>query len=383
MFKNIQYFREMTIKTSFMNKHKQIGVIMNNFKKIGLTALAGSLVAVSANAIELSVSGTTSVSYTSNTTTTAAAGAQGPGGNAIGVDTGISFSGSGELENGFTVSTFAALDDGRANTLSSSQLTLGMGSLGTVVFAQQFGTAANGIDDMTPRVKEEMWDQAGGSVLQSFGRATAEGAVTYKTPSFDIAGLSISGAVDYDPAANLATDDHDAATAKAADAAGSGTAMVVKIASDMGLTVGAGQEIISGQGADSDKENVTAYATYTMGPISVGYQAYYLNNGTARAGAAASASDYDGEAMSIAFNVNDNLSIGYGEVKETKGTVAGTLNAATTPSTDRDISSLTVAYSAGGMALTVQQTETDNYALAAAASARNTENTHVTLAFAF
>ena len=87
--------------------------------------------------------------------------------------------------------------------------------------------------------------------------------------------------------------------------------------------------------------------------------------------------------MSVVFNVNDNLSIGYGEVKETKGTVAGTLDAAMTPSTDRDISSLTAAYSAGGMAFTIQQTETDNYALAAAASARNTESTHITLAFAF
>ncbi len=47
---------------------------MNNFKKIGLTALAGSLVAVSANAIEMSVSGNTSVSYTSASTATAAAG---------------------------------------------------------------------------------------------------------------------------------------------------------------------------------------------------------------------------------------------------------------------------------------------------------------------
>ena len=40
---------------------------MNNFKKIGLTALAGSLAAVSANAVELSVSGETTVSYISNT----------------------------------------------------------------------------------------------------------------------------------------------------------------------------------------------------------------------------------------------------------------------------------------------------------------------------
>ena len=37
---------------------------MNNFKKVGLTALAGSLAAVSANAAEMSVSGATMLTYT-------------------------------------------------------------------------------------------------------------------------------------------------------------------------------------------------------------------------------------------------------------------------------------------------------------------------------
>ena len=357
--------------------NKQIGENMNNLKKIGLTALAGSLAAVSANAIEMSVSGNTSVSYTSQSTQTAAAGAQGPGGQAIGVDTGISFTGSGELENGFTVKTFAALDDGRANTLSSSQLTLGMGSLGTVVFAQQFGTAANGIDDMTPRVKEEAFDQAGGSVLQSFGRSTAEGAVTYKSPSVDVAGLSLSFGVDYDPAAGKASDDHDAVTEKGPGGQGSGTGAVVKIVSDMGLTLGAGIENVSGQGKEADKENVTGYALYTMGPVSVGYQQYMLDQGSPAAGGIATGADYDGDAMSIVFNVNDNLSIGYGEIEENKKSSAGTAGVT------RDIESFTAAYSAGGMAITLQQTDTDNYAMAAVASARNTENTHITLAFAF
>jgi outer membrane protein OmpU len=351
---------------------------MNNLKKIGLTALAGSLAAVSANAIEMSVSGNTSVSYTSQSTQTAAAGAQGPGGQAIGVDTGISFTGSGELENGFTVKTFAALDDGRANTLSSSQLTVGLGSLGTVVFAQQFGSAANGIDHMIPRVKEEAFDQAGGSVLQGFGRSTAEGTVTYKSPSVDLAGVSVSIGLDYDPAAGGASDDHDATTGKTAGSAGSGTGAVIKfVSADTGVTVGAGVENISGQGKDADKENVTAYALYAMGPVSVGYQMYYLDNGSAGDGSVAQGADYDGDAMSIAFNVNDNLSLGYSQINETKKSIMATA------ATDRDIQSFTAAYSAGGMALTLQQTETDNYALAAAASARNVENTHITLAFAF
>ena len=45
----------------------------------------------------------------------------------------------------------------------------------------------------------------------------------------------------------------------------------------MGLTVGAGIEKLSGQGTNGDKENVTGYALYTMGPVSVGYQQYYLD----------------------------------------------------------------------------------------------------------
>ena len=355
-----------------MNKQK--GENMNNLKKIGLTALAGSLVAVSANAIEMSVSGTTSVSYTSKSSSKESL----VGGQAIGVDTGISFTGSGELENGFTVKTFAALDDGRANTLSSSQLTLGMGSLGTVVFAQQFGTAANGIDDVTPRVKEESWDQAGGSVLQGFGRATAEGAVTYKSPAIEAAGLAISFGVDYDPSANKASDDHDATTDKAYNE-GSGTGMVVKIASDLGITVGAGVEDITGNNKHTDKTNITAYALYTMGPVSIGYQEYYLDQGSGTANTLVSAGgDYTGNAMGIAFNVNDNLSLSYGEINETLEAQSGTLSA------DRDVTSITAAYSAGGMALTIQQTDTDNFAMnTTAADAIDTEATQITLAFAF
>ena len=379
-----EFLQELSKRVLFMNKQK--GENMNNLKKIGLTALAGSLAAISANAIELSVSGTTSVSYNSQSGTGAAADASiATGGQSIGVDTGIAFNGSGELENGFTVTTFAALDDGRANTLSSSQLTLGMGSLGTVVFAQQFGTAANGIDDVTPRVKEESWDQAGGSVLQGFGRATAEGAVTYKSPAIEAAGLAISFGVDYDPSANKASDDHDATTDKAYNE-GSGTGMVVKIASDLGITVGAGVEDITGNNKHTDKTNVTAYALYTMGPVSVGYQAYYLDNGigTGVAGGARGTADYDGDAISIAFNVNDNLSLGYGEVEETKKAIGGiALANASTPAVSRDIKSFTAAYSAGGMALTIQQTDTDNVFLSSAATARNIENTSVTLAFAF
>ena len=44
-----------------------------------------------------------------------------------------------------------------------------MGSMGTVTFAKAAGTNVNAIDDVTPKVAEEAWDGAGGSVLQGIG----------------------------------------------------------------------------------------------------------------------------------------------------------------------------------------------------------------------
>ena len=346
---------------------------MNNFKKIGLTALAGSLVAVSANAIELSVSGETTVSYVSNT----AEKRNTIGGQTIGTSTGITFSGSGELENGWTVSSSNILNDGNANALSSSQLNMTMGSMGTITFAKAAGTNVNGIDDVTPKVAEEAWDQAAGSVLQGIGSATNSGAVAYKSPSFDIAGISASFGVDYDPAAGGAGNDHDAVAAKTASQ-GSGQGAVIKLSHDIGLTLGAGmEEVTSNSGNDAEATNTTAYALYTMGPVSVGYQGYYLDTGTSAKLGATAGADYSGDAMGIAFNVNDQLSIGYQKVSEDKEARAGTL------ATTRDIKSLSAAYSTGGMTMSVQTVDTDNSTMAAAGSELDVEAVQVTLSFAF
>ena len=347
---------------------------MNNFKKIGLTALAGSLAAVSANAVEMSVSGETTVSYISNT----AEKVNTLGGQSIGTSTGITFSGTGELENGWSVNAVNILNDGDANALSSSQLNLTMGSMGTVTFGKLFGTNVNGIDDVTPKVAEEAWDGASGSVLQGIGSSTNSGAVAYKSPSFDIAGISASFGVDYDPAAGATGSDHDAVATKTATQ-GSGMGAVVKLSHDSGLTVGAGvEEVSSNSGNNAEAQNVTGYALYTMGPVSVGYQGYYLNRGSApTAGDTSPGPDYSGDAIGIAFNVNDNVSIGYQKVSEEQE--AYTSTAAST----RDIKSLSAAYSTGGMTMSIQQTDTDNYSFATAGNELDTETVQVTLSFAF
>ena len=92
---------------------------MNKFKKIGLTALAGSLVAVSAQAGELSVSGGVNVTLKSGT----ASSTTNTSGRGIGTDKDVAFSGSGELDNGISFSVVTATTDAQTD-LTSGYITI-------------------------------------------------------------------------------------------------------------------------------------------------------------------------------------------------------------------------------------------------------------------
>ena len=111
-----------------------------------MTALAGSLVASSAFAGAMSVSGSAKVSYQSK-------------GQVLrnhSNSKGITFSGSGELDNGFTVSTGYTMSDA---AFSSSYVSLDMGDAGTLHFMNS--TAKAGLDkyaDVMPTAGEEVWD---------------------------------------------------------------------------------------------------------------------------------------------------------------------------------------------------------------------------------
>ena len=99
---------------------------MNKFKKIGLTALATSLVASSAYAAEVSVSGSAGMVFK----TQAGSGGQATDhGKGLGTDNSLSFSASGEMDNGWSVSAATAFTDAAA--LSSSSVSVTMGSFGT------------------------------------------------------------------------------------------------------------------------------------------------------------------------------------------------------------------------------------------------------------
>ena len=77
---------------------------MNNFKKVGLTALAGSLIASSAFAASMSVTGGADISLMNSSNADQ--------GNSFSSGDSLNFSASGELDNGFVITSNVEIDGG-------------------------------------------------------------------------------------------------------------------------------------------------------------------------------------------------------------------------------------------------------------------------------
>ena len=107
---------------------------MNKFKKIGLTALAGSLVATSAFAGGLSATGAASIGVANIT-----GSADDSGGKNWSMANSVTLAGSGELDNGMTVSVSFELDSGvdtgtGTGPFDSHSVTVSSDAMGTLKF---------------------------------------------------------------------------------------------------------------------------------------------------------------------------------------------------------------------------------------------------------
>ena len=144
---------------------------MTNLKKVGLSALAGSLVAFSANAVDMSVTGTAEVTYTTN------GGSNSVTGNPWGSNTSIKFSGSGDVGFG-TATIVRTINDGLGSAWLSAYTTLDMGAMGTLshdsIGGGLEGTTAN--DDLLPTAYEEVWNGVSGTGV--LGAASNDTMVT-------------------------------------------------------------------------------------------------------------------------------------------------------------------------------------------------------------
>ena len=329
---------------------------MTDLKKIGLSALAGSLVAFSANAGELTVSGGAKLSYSADTGNEDVQ----DDGNRFGMQQLITMSGSGELDNGHTVSLSHNLI--ADSTKSSSVLTYDMGDMGSVTYQDTSGDLGLGkIDDVMPTAVEEVWDgldtneaAAGGGPN---GRVDAGQTGFNYNVSYDMATVNVG----YSPKTGAANNDDGGNSGTGGNR--STTSFAVQISPMDGLNIYGGMGD-KGKGTDSLEEEQDTFAiTYAYGPATVGYQQSNIDLQAAN-------SDLETTSMSVAFAVNENLSISYGESETEK-------EGATK---DQELKGYSIGYSMGGISIAAHKNEGKNLRQTADTESEHTE---ISVSFAF
>ena len=318
---------------------------MNNFKKIGLTALAGSLVATSVYAGEMSVAGSASWRISNHAGT--------DGGKTMAMGNQLTFTGGGEMDNGMNVALSFILDqgdDGAApNSLStapfdSHSITVSSDAMGSVTFAGEGASSAQNTIDTT--AAGDIWDNTFGFTAPT--NASADKVLTWTLPSL-MDGLGVVTSYNMSGAGTEAT---------------VGYALTYTGVEGLSISYGVGE--VGGNAAGTTGADVTTMkASFAFGPITaaMSINEYDLNSST---------SNEEQTSYKVSYSVSDELSVSYGsETMETTGATS-----------DEEFDQISVSYTTGGLTATVSQTNADNV-VGAPNSLTEQSKWNVGLSFAF
>ena len=296
-----------------------------NMKKVGLTALAASLVSFSANAGEMTVSGAASLGLSGYS-----AGGDGNNPKTFSMGNQFTVSGGGELDNGMTVSLSMQIDSGVP--FDDHSLTVSSEDMGTLKFNGHGGSSATTSIDAS--VAGDIWDGFDGAAAVAVGVTGAalkdsgpgDNSVLYTLPSM-MDGLSVFASLNPQESAVNETE----------------TGYGITYTGVEGLTVSyATTDIESGTTATSG-DHTAMKVSYAYGPVTVGYSNSDHDTGTA-------SSDTKLTAYNIAYTVSDELSVSYGSEELSVG---GT-------TVDAEYTAVVVAYTSGGMTITGKMENADN-----------------------
>ena len=323
---------------------------MNNLKKLGLTALAGTLAASVAQAGTLSVSGTAEINYQTNGDGTAT-------GNPFNDNQTMTFSGSGDLDNGMTVSYSNTITGGAGTTIkfTGSSVAIDMGDAGVIGLYgdNSDGAGISAYQDVIPTAGEQVWDDTGAPSHGSISEGIVDGGVNnnlgYKVSAGD---LTLS-----------------AAWGKATDG-GEGSIVLVYDNLIDGLSLGAGMGETQESAANKNTTDLSTYfIKYSAGPISVGFQRSEVEP-TGADGSTLALSDKTRNHYGASFAVNENLSISAG-VSDLE--LDGTLK-------DQKDSGVSASYTMGATSIGLVHNRTEDHA---GVSGDDYDVSEVKLTFAF
>ena len=297
---------------------------MNKFKKIGLTALAASLVSVSAHAGSMSLSGAASMNAG------AYSGEGHDGGTTFSMGNQMTATGGGELDNGMTVSLSFQLDDTKGSPFEDQSVSISSDAMGTLVLHGRGGGSATSAMDAT--AAGNLWDTFDGVGLASgvthTNTAPGTNAFMYTLPAI-MDGVSINAS--YEPQASGNTND-------------SGMGFAITYTGVEGLTAIYSQSDEVGTTSALSGEQTAWKLSYAYGPITATATGSDFDVQTA-------SSDQDVSSYAVSYTVSDELSITYG---------TETIESGTSGDQDAEYNKLSAAYTSGGMTVSAQIAQAEN-----------------------
>jgi len=297
---------------------------MNKFKKIGLTALAASLVSVSAHAGSMSLSGAASMNAG------AYSGEGHDGGTTFSMGNQMTATGGGELDNGMTVSLSFQLDNTKGSPFEDQSVSISSDALGTLVLNGVGGGSATSAMDAT--AAGNLWDTFDGIGLATgvthTNSAPGTNAFMYTLPAI-MDGVSVNAS--YEPQASGNTND-------------SGVGFAVTYTGIEGLTAVYSQSDEVGTTSALSGEQTAWKLSYAYGPITATATGSDFDVQTA-------SSDQDVSSYAVSYTVSDELSITYG---------TETIESGTSGDQDAEYNKLSAAYTSGGMTVSAQIAQAEN-----------------------
>ena len=310
-----------------------------NIKKIGLTALAASLVSVSAHAGSLTAAGGASMNMEGHTGNGLNAG------TTFSMGDSVTLTGSGELDNGLTVSVSFELDgatNGTSDSFDAHSVSISSEELGTLTLSGHAGNSATTAIDTT--AAGDMWDnfdQLSNDVGVTFpdlaiGNGGENDSFFYSSPDL---GMGVTFVASYDPQASGAE---------------SQMGYGINYTGVEGLTLNWATSDEETGTANTSGDNTALKASYAYGPVTVTYSSLEHDEGLSTG-----ANDIDMTSYAISYTVSDELSLTYGSETSEKGS---------TGNQDAEIDGITVAYTAGGMTITAKMIDGENLAYGTSAN---------------
>jgi outer membrane protein OmpU len=311
---------------------------MNKLTKVGLTALATTLVSSASFAGEMSVSGSASLSYTGLNTNSDV--------NPFAMGDSVKFNGGGDLDNGMTVSVYYELDGG---TYDDYNLKLGLGDAGTLSFsgASSSGSGVDKLKDIVTNAYSPVYEATDAT---DSGLIDASGNNQTGQWGYDVSVGDIALSASYNPRGTAQGVAGDAET---------GYAIVYSGLMD-------GLELSAGYFDDgSQAENETFGVKYTMGSVTAGYQVTTVDY------EAQASTDQDATHYGVTIAVNENLSVGAGRQEiEFDGAADDEVN-----------SGISASYTMGSISLGANMNTLESKG--GSATAKDVEATVLNVSFAF